>query len=289
MVFSMVFYWWNDSSDLAKVSDDLDNPVVPCISLIRGLNFQGNIYVIDVSSQEKNWENYPYELNFEVIKKSPYLSHPNKLLSKIFDSHMLSKRLSDKYIMLSDTDIFWQFSPSMPTTPLDSILCREDNTGIICFDSKSPKVDAFFDLWKTYINAGSIFSSVKNDVMEKYKLHTTFQEEAVFAYLRDFTLFQEVVKSLPEEYNSIDYMFGRDHENYHCVRYKFDNRGLFPLIFHPFCDHVKMINEIYKEHIALKGIHRTKIGDNLEEIFKSFQHQFSKTKEKHDGRQMLFQ
>jgi hypothetical protein len=120
--FAIIYHWWSDND--APVVNNLSDPVIFSIIGVRHFHKDIPIYVLDVSQTDKEWQNYPDLLNFEVIKRPAPLKKLKSLklqpvASRIWDINWLSNRIAENKIIFCDSDVFWT-NPIFPLIGLEN-------------------------------------------------------------------------------------------------------------------------------------------------------------------------
>lgn len=201
----VIYHWWCDNPKI-KPYQDMANPVVPSIVVLRSHNKTIPITVLDLSNNPQDWGCYPDLLNFTVVRWTPKLDlrlyKSSKLCSRVWDIWEYVKQIGQNNILFTDSDIFWLKNP-LPLNKQESdgrilkFYCSS-NTGVWYFDKTSQISDDVIREWKFVISRvligdNDFFDELITEVPSATERH--FQDEVAFGYL---------IKKHPNLYNPID-------------------------------------------------------------------------------------
>lgn len=185
------FIYWYFNHNGILVRDDRNNPIIPSIASLRYWNPSIDIFVIDVSKAENDWEDYPEQFRFKVIKqdsvyhniyqKSDFLGPVSlELLGKTHDVWSLCQTLGHERFAVLDSDLFWMQDP-LPLyggDKVDFYISSDGNTG---FYYHHKDAEDFVYLWRGLNNMAVYEEKFRKMISQKSK-HKPIQEEAVFNY-----------------------------------------------------------------------------------------------------------
>lgn len=182
--YAVVYHWWSFSEE-KKVVRNLQFPIIQSIATMRYYNPNVACYVFDYSDDDYEWDDYPKRFNFVLIKNKCFLetfvskrkictipeqgiyigkgpsvtAHQQlfdyldiKLSSWILDIWELSKLIPERFIISSESDVFWINRFLYLKGDAEKIHLRSDSLGVFYFDKNSSKVADFIELWRAYIS-----------------------------------------------------------------------------------------------------------------------------------------
>ena len=112
----VVYHWWSSKND-PPVWANHRAPIILSIATLRAVNPTVPIMVLDVSSTNETWGDYPKKLNFLVVPTIAHLYSASvkirgwKHLSRIFDVNKVNKSSYEKNLIYCDSDVFWIKDP----------------------------------------------------------------------------------------------------------------------------------------------------------------------------------
>ena len=191
---AIVYYWWNNDKD--KAYEDITNPVVPSIAVLRALNSEVSVYVLDVSDVPSDWGDFPEKLDFKVI---PWHSRMDidsvrlrgrykQFCARMWDIWQFSQEIDENIVIYTDSDIFWLKDPIPLRKEHDGRLDYfhgGPNAGVWYFDRRSDQAKTLFNTWKSMVLLSVIddnfYEDIKADleIARQYPLH----DEIVLNYI----------------------------------------------------------------------------------------------------------
>lgn len=192
----MVYHYWNDG--VSEVWEDMKNPILVSIAILRGHDAEIPIYVIDASEKPKFWSVFPDLLNFRVIAQKPKIPLRNtadlqlysgisgvknfKLLSRPFDIEAISWKIREDVLVHLESDIYW-LQPPLPLqrNPVEHFHFNFYNSGFWYYNKRSPVSQEFFQWWKHHILLAVCNQEHRELVVRDYPWRH-FQDEAVLHY-----------------------------------------------------------------------------------------------------------
>jgi len=219
----ILYHWWCDEPTV-KPYQDMANPVVLSIAVLREHNKSVPVTVLDLSQRDtEDWGVFPELLNFKVVKWNPLLNlslpKSSKLCSRVWDVWAYAHQIGYNKILFTDSDIFWLKNPLPLNEQEDNgditkFYCSS-NTGVWYFDKTTSVSKEVFSIWKNII-ARVIIGDIEFFDELRDKVPTAndrcFQDEVAFGYL---------ILQYPELYNPVGY-----EENYVVYRLRSDNGDL---------------------------------------------------------------
>lgn len=171
MEFVYFYSHWSDQKDITK---DFYNPILFSISTLR--RFSNNkIIVLDYS--DTNWIGYDEILNFNIIKKNPYMfgndfsNFQNNVFSRNLHIFDICKKECDEKIFVSvDSDIFWLDCIKEINLNKFNILCEENKFNNGCFYFCKNKNG--YKFMKKYVNniKKIKFNKFRDEIKSRYFL-----------------------------------------------------------------------------------------------------------------------
>jgi hypothetical protein len=252
--FAIIYHWWSDND--APVVNNLSDPVIFSIIGVRHFHKDIPIYVLDVSQTDKEWQNYPDLLNFEVIKRPAPLKKLKSLklqpvASRIWDINWLSNRIAENKIIFCDSDVFWT-NPIFPLIGLENdpelkqFHCGMNN-GLFYYDKNSDvsrrvwhKTEelAISHGWDHFANDEQIFRKVLKS--NNFFTPVNFKENNIifaggydlFNYRNPTSMLNDPDWGLNSSVHSFSKRFAKDCKNIHVMRrFGGESRGkVFTLI-----------------------------------------------------------
>jgi len=218
----VLYHWWCDDMTV-KPYQDMVNPVVLSIVVLRAHNKSVPVTVLDLSQRDaEDWGVFPELLNFKVVKWNPLLNlslpKSSKLCSRVWDVWAYAHKIGYNKIIFTDSDIFWLKNP-LPLNEQEEngdiakFYCSS-NTGVWYFDKTNSISEEVFRIWKNIIARVIIedkefFDELREKVPTANKV---FHDEVAFNYL---------IVQYPELYSPIGH-----EENYHIYVLRNDNQDL---------------------------------------------------------------
>ena len=109
----LIYHYWND--EIEDVLFDKFNPILCSIAMLRSVNDNIDVLVLDRSEKNHNWSKYENLLNFSVVKiKKRFKKNKgycSDSFSRIFDITDVLLYKKCETILFNDTDVFWINDP----------------------------------------------------------------------------------------------------------------------------------------------------------------------------------
>lgn len=200
---AIIYHWWSYKN--VEVIKDLSNPIIFSIATVRHFHKHLPIYVLDVSDGDNDWGDYPFLLNFFVIKKNSYfkniLGFKTKKISRIWDISNFANEIREENIIFSDCDIFWvnKIFPllGLNNDPnLDKFHCNKNN-GIFYYRKNSHNSKEVYRLWKKTVV----------DCIESIEFFNSYRKRIGWGqhtYLHDELIIRTVMEDYPDLFVPVD-------------------------------------------------------------------------------------
>lgn len=226
--YAVVYQWWTPFKR-AKVAAIHTLPILASIATLRYYCPEVAIYIIDYSPNQDDWQDYPERFGFEIVRqrcglaeiafryaKMPvqgsvpkedriFMEH----LSRPIDLWNFAHKIDRRYIIYSDSDIFWRASCLPVKKESNFIHCRDENSGVIYFDKESPNATTFFEVWSGLAMYTAKNRRFRERMYTKIPTYNAIQDEMVYCYIRQDMpeLYGRCVRELSilENFNPFDY------------------------------------------------------------------------------------
>jgi hypothetical protein len=190
--FVAVYHCWSEPHEPSSYKN-ARTPVVASIATLRATS-DIPIVVLDMTGEETDWGRFPAKLNFQIERRSFYLSQYKELvtgykhLSRIFDiEKWSSENAKEKTIIYCDSDIFFFKNPFPLAVATDKFCWDGWNTGFFYFKQNDVTYKKFYSLFEKYTLEAIFAESVRQD-MKKFVGYDDWYgvwDEMVLGYMKN--------------------------------------------------------------------------------------------------------
>lgn len=170
MNHAVVFHRFNLSPTVRKVWEDSVSPTIASIATLRAVNKQVKVYVLDTEPFLEDWGHFPKLLNFHVVQQPLQIPirytagcpFQERIVSRLFDVWAFAQLIPERFIVYSDSDIFWLKDPfPLANDLLEHFYADDRGDGFFYFNKHSLQSEVFVNVVRGLTMVGILSDEIR--------------------------------------------------------------------------------------------------------------------------------